>query len=236
MNSTRPHRMRTTWRALGAGAALAALVFSANPLAAQTVHAGLKGGASIASFWDDDAEETDWLNGYTAGGFLTFRFHRNVAFQPEFVFTQKGATASFFDEEVGTIDADARIDYFELPLLLKFMVPLGRSGASTPYAIVGPTIGFEAGCEVEGEALGVKVAFDCDEMDADVESLDYGAVFGGGWTFPVYSAQVSIDGRYVLGLSDFDASEDVAKHQSFALTLGVAFRLWEGPRTLALTR
>jgi hypothetical protein len=229
-------RAGATCRVFGAAVALAAWVFVAQPLWAQSVHAGLKGGASIASFHGADDDDDDWRTGFTAGAFLTYRFHRYVALQPEFVFTQKGAKASISDDEVGTIDADAKLDYFELPLLLRIMAPLGRSGSNMPYAVLGPTVGFESGCEVEGKAAGVSMSFDCSELDADVKSVDYGAVFGGGWTFPVYSAQVSLDGRYVLMLSDFDESDETTKNQSFAITLGVALPVWQGPRSLTMAR
>ena len=149
------------------------------------------------------------------GAFLQVPISDLVSIQPEVLYLQKGAS----ETEQG-VDVTIAIDYVEIPVFLRINVPV--EGTVAPYFLVGPALGFKAGCELRGEEGGVEVKLDCDEAEAEIKSLDLGGVVGAGLSFAAGPGNVHIGARYNLGLTRLDDSgddEDVTS-RAFAFLAG----------------
>src|SRR5215211_3888433 len=89
---------------------------SAAPLPAKRF--GITAGMNSATVAGDDTEDASRRTGLIAGILLVVPIAPNVAIQPEFLYSMKGA--KFDDTDVtGTV----KIDYAEIPILLRFDVP-----------------------------------------------------------------------------------------------------------------
>jgi Outer membrane protein beta-barrel domain len=165
---------------------------------------GIKAGLNLANLSGDDISDTDSRTGFAGGLFFMYQFSDMFAIQPEAYYTMKGAT------DKGTIegfsyDAEIKLDYIEVPLLLKFLIPIKGSGIK-PAIFAGPSVGFNLSAKSKIEAGGQTF----EEDMQDVASTDFGLVFGGGIGFPVGNGELGLDIRYILGLSTIDDSADKA--------------------------
>ena len=139
----------------------------------------------------------------------------------------KGAKLSGGDFDEG-VELDLRLDYLELPLLL--VLPLRLESGASPYFFGGPTFAFETACELSAEGPGIEITFDCDEgEDFDIEVLrkttDIGIALGAGVDVPAGPGSFLVEGRYTLGLTNIDDSEDddAIKNRSAAVMIGYSF-------------
>jgi hypothetical protein len=177
------------------------------------VEFGIRAGLNLASVNGDDASfdnvSPENRVAFSGGLFAGIRVTPNFLIQPEVLYTEKGARYEAAGEE-----AEIRLDYVEVPVLLK-----GRfgSGGVKPIAFVGPAVAFK----VSGKA-----EFQGEEEDIeDVKSVDIGIVFGAGLDLAVGSGAFTIDARYTLGLTTFADSPDPddVKNGVWTFSLGYAF-------------
>jgi hypothetical protein len=215
---------------------------SAAPAVGQTLEGGLKAGLSFANVHGDDIakDEASILRGFTGGGFLMYRATSIFAVQPEVSFVRKGAKTDFEVEGIN-VAGQLRLDYVEVPILIKLMAPMKSDRAPRFAALAGPVLAFKTGCEAEITLDGDTFAEDCDEGEEPIEvkTTDFGVAFGAAVGFPIARARLWLDGRYVLGLTRIDDSVDAedVKNYNYALTAGFSIPLWNGPRTVtALAR
>jgi hypothetical protein len=170
---------------------------------------GVTGGVNIATVAGDDADDWDSRTAPFFGGFLEFPITPLVSIQPELLYTMKGATST--DEE--GCDVTAKLDYIEIPILLRVNVPM--EGSIKPFLVAGPGLGFNSTAKME---------YDGEEEDIeDVKSMDFGLIFGGGVGIPVGgdgSYMVSLFARYELGLTTIDDSEEEADVKNRAISIG----------------
>jgi hypothetical protein len=165
------------------------------------MHAGL----NIASIGGDDADQIlegqslDSKTGFAGGLFFTYQFSNMFAIQPEAYYTMKGATYS-----EGGADLTISLDYIEVPILVKFIIPIQGSNIK-PSIFAGPAIGFnmtaKSKVEFEGESQE-------NDFKDETKSTEFSLAFGGGIGFPVGNGELGVDIRYILGMSTFDDSSD----------------------------
>jgi hypothetical protein len=180
---------------------------------------GITAGLNFANM--SELDDSDMRTGFIIGGHLVMPFGPTFAFQPEVLYSQKGAKGTTVDEESGEeIDIELKHDYVEIPLLLRMTI-VPASGGVRPYLLLGPSIGLSMSCEIEGEANGVSVGIDCDEL-VEPSSVDVGAALGGGIEFPVGTRAMSLGVRYTLGLSEV-FEEDESKNRVLAILAGFTF-------------
>lgn len=164
---------------------LAAAVLAA-PALAPSVQAqasfGLRAGLNVADLTGDNLPGTKPRLGFTGGAFANLPVGASgLSFQPEVSYSQKGVSS----DNSGT---EYRVDYVEVPILVRYDVPVTDSGLMLG-AYAGPAIGFKVSEEVSGN-LG--------SVNTDLfKSTDVGAAFGVG----VGAGPFGVDGRYTLGLS-----------------------------------
>ncbi|WP_340066707.1 porin family protein [Ascidiimonas aurantiaca] len=158
---------------------------------AQDISLGAKAGVNFASLNGDDSDGFDGRTNFHLGAILEVKFSEKFAFQPELLYSAQGASVS---------DIDIKLDYINLPLMLKFFVAEGLSLEA------GPQIGFVINDELVGE-------------DIDAESIDFGANFGLGYRL---DNGFYFQGRYNLGLTDtFDGGD--LQNGVFQLSVGYFF-------------
>ncbi|PYP08308.1 MAG: hypothetical protein DMD59_12605 [Gemmatimonadetes bacterium] len=143
--------------------------------------------------------------GFAVG--LSFGTGRNMlGFGVEALYAQRGVTNS------GTTD-ERRLDYVDVPVFLRALFP---TPGIAPYAYAGPQVSFELRCRAGGAAC----------PDTDRPSTSYAAVIGGGARLGATSA-ITIEGRYIYGLSDLKlstvTSSESYKTRSFLILAGWAF-------------
>jgi opacity protein-like surface antigen len=124
----------------------------------------------------------DGKSGFTAGLVVKdLMLSDNIGFQPELLYTQKGASLGGFN---------ISFDYFSLPLLLKF--PMAESGVSF---LAGPEVSYLANTRFGG-------IFSYNGL---FNKVDVG--LAGGLEYQV-SDNLSIGGRYTYGLSNVNKNFD----------------------------
>ena len=183
--------------------------------AQDTIVFGAKAGVNFSNITIEDDDtflfgETSLRTALLVGVFGSVPVNDRIAFQPEFLFTQKGAKL----EEDG-FDSTLKLDYFEIPLLADVRLNEGPTRISF---IVGPALGFrsQAKVETDEEVEGV------DELDLkeDVEGVDFGLVTG----VAVTSGNFVVDGRYTWGLRNINKTEDEPSVKNRALSISVGWR------------
>lgn len=215
------------------GLAVAVGLFVTTDLMAQGTLIGGKAGFNVSNPSEDIEEiQFDTRTDFVGGGFVSFPIGESFAIQPEVLYSRKGATADVVEEGV-RIDADLKLDYIEIPVLLVARLA-DQDSSARPIVYAGPAVSFEVKCEVEAsgteDGVSVSISADCDEPSFDDETLDtkgtdFGIVFGGGLEFDAGSAVIIIEGRYNVGLVNLDDSTDPddIKSRTFSFMAGVGF-------------
>ena len=181
--------------------------------------AGFEFGLNFASLHGDDvSDDLDGRTGIVLGAFLEKPLSDLLSFQPGLRYAQKGAS----DSGDG-FDVTLKIDYIEVPLLLKVNVP--TAGQASPHFVVGPVLGFNSGCKISGDEGSVSVEMDCEEDDIDPSSFEFSGIVGAGVSFPAGPGEVTFGARYQLGLSNVNDTEgdEEAKHRAFSIMAAFGF-------------
>ena len=216
---------------------ISCLVFTGVPLAHAQVDAtfGVKGTGMISSFQGDDSDALGDLfesgapagidysyavrPGFGAGVFVEFAFDDVdfVSLRPEVGYVQRGDKRE--DDSGSTTYAfTAKVDYLEIPLLLK----LDFGGEA--YLVAGPSVGFNIGSpEVELQNLEfINTGEDTlvlEDIGIETEDTVYGAIIGFGAIVDNVWAEL----RYEHGVSDVFAGPADVQNQGFSLTAGFQF-------------
>jgi hypothetical protein len=178
---------------------------------------GPKAGLNLANLTGDDIENADSKTGFAGGVFFMYKFSNMFAIQPEAYYSMKGASEKL-DFEGVTVDITYTLDYIEVPLLFKLLIPIEGSSIN-PAIFAGPAIGFKSTAKVKAEAQGQSAEQDME----DIKSTDFGLVFGGGLGFPVGTNELGFDVRYILGLSTIDDSAEEADVKNSVINFNVYF-------------
>lgn len=181
------------------------------------MQAGLKAGVNISNLSGDDAGSPDSKTGFAFGGFFMYQFSPMFAIQPEAYYTMKGATDKM-DFEGTTVDLTYTLDYIEIPVLFKFIIPVQGSGVK-PAIFAGPFLGINTTAKIKAEFQGQSQEEDL----TDTKSTEFGLQFGGGIGFPVGKGELGVDIRYILGLSTIDDSADEADVKNNVININLYY-------------
>jgi hypothetical protein len=192
---------------------VASVLLGGAPAAAQGLNWGVKGGVNFATLSVDEEPkpEFQYRIGLIAGGFVTWPMASHLDVQPEALFSQQGAT---FDA-LGA-GSTIKTDYLVIPILVRYK--LNSSGRGL-VLFAGPSLAFKLSANATADFGGGSVT---DDISDEIESFDYGLVFGGGWE----AGRLSIDGRYTWGLSRINvdgADPQKTMHRVIAVLAGVRF-------------
>jgi hypothetical protein len=195
-------------------AVLVMVMLCAGPALAQGLEKGVRGGVNFAneSVSGEDGAALDWQLRGVFGGFVTWRVTSWLEFQPEVLYSMKGAKSDEFG-----IDSKVLLDYLEVPLLAR--KTFGAPGATRFYLAGGPSIGVLLRARTRTD-----FGSSTEEVDVkdNAETLDFGVVVAGGVEF----GSIVVDGRYTHGFSDIDkdTSDDIKiTNRAISLTAGIKF-------------
>ena len=141
---------------------------------------GLKGGLSFATL-SNAAPDLKTRTGF-AGGIALNLGRGPVVLQPEALFVRKSATREILP---GEESASMRVDYLELPLLVRLNLP---AGGVTVFGLAGGLYDIVLSCGLVGGTC-----------PSYVSKHDFGVALGGGLRFSGRRG-LSIEGRYTWGL------------------------------------
>ena len=167
---------------------------------------------------------------FQLGAFFSFDLSDHFAIQPEIYYVMRGTrTSAFIDTLDKEIKLKLKVDYIDIPVLLKFKIPVGNK--IKPFLFIGPYMGIRLNARSFYENLFRNPA----EVNYNtaIQSQYVGLVVGGGFEFKLKSMKLILEGRYNLGISGINsASSPVPKeyitevslyptHRSFVLMFGI---------------
>ncbi len=155
--------------------------------------------------------------GLYIGGFMNYQFAELFALQPEVAYSMKGAT----DAENG-VNYTITLNYIEIPVLLKFYIPLAGASTVKPNLYAGPAFAFNVASSITATSGGQTQTSD---QSSNTKGFDFGLAFGGGVGFYVGTGLLDFSVRYTLGLSSFDNSGNnlTLTNGTLAIIAGYAF-------------
>ena len=218
---------------------------AAGSMAGYGFRTGVAASSLLGDF--DDTVGSDARTGFSAAMFCRFPLTHVLSIQPELGWTSKGDQGELDFTYVPpsgpptpvTIgnSFEHRIDYLEIPVLLRIGAPNGS--AFEPYLLVGPGVAFRTGSDMEVEiattgagAANARIrAANIFENVGTFDSphyrdVDWSAIAGGGLAWGRASFRVVLDTRYALGLAGTFANADAsfAHNGSWVTTLGIELR------------
>ena len=193
---------------LRAAAILAAgLALMASPGYAQNITYGGKVGVNFADVNQTQGpDSTDKKAGLVVGGFVEKPLSNTISFQPEVLYSQKGAKDHSENPEVSI-----NVSVIQIPTLLKFNV--APKSPAHPFIVIGPGFAW---------VTSAKLKQDSNELDIkdDTEGFDPTFVIGFGGRYGNFMGEI----RYDLGFRDLSKESDVtAKSRTLSLMGGYSF-------------
>jgi hypothetical protein len=187
-------------RSIARNTAFAALLIVGFATAA-SADAGIKFGPTFANF-SSDALDFDNRTGWHGGIFFGGNRDGVVGIQGE---------VNWIRKQAGFNGQNFRIDYLQIPALLRLNAGTNSANGFTVYGIGGPAVDIKIADEVEGVTV-----------DDGFEGADVSLVFGGG----IEVARIIVEGRYTKGFRRINKLfEDIyqIKSHSFTVLFGVRF-------------
>ncbi|MBN1799572.1 MAG: PorT family protein [Spirochaetales bacterium] len=165
----------------------------------QDIKIGIKAGVGLPFYTGEDYDnfisplETQIVIGWGGGAFISLGFDM-IAIQVELLYTAAGG--QFGDSSGSWVNYD---NFLEIPVLVKLRFKISEM---TAYVFAGPDVLIKAG-DFDFET------FDADGnstatgnwIDDNLEPVQYGLVIGGGLDIPMGSYFISVDVRYMLGIT-----------------------------------
>lgn len=152
---------------------------------------------------DDDSFAS--RTGFAVGLGLQRWLSPNLSFAPEALYAIKGTK----DPES---DANIKLSYVELPLLLRYRL---STGEAAPFITAGPTVSFQMSCDLSD---GEDESESCDDAfgeDESYDSMDFGVMVGAGVMFNRFG----ISARYEMGLKDIDKADFIKSRNKALMVL-----------------
>ncbi len=183
---------------------------------AQNLKFGGKIGLNFANVSGSDVPPgAGTRTGLVIGGFMTYNFASMFALQPELLYSMKGTSGA-----TQGVSYTFSLNYIEIPVLLKFLIPLAPSSPVSANIYAGPDLAFNVASSIETSANGQTNTTD---ESNNTNGFDFNLAFGGGIGFKVATTELGIELRYTLGTGTVDKTGGDIKNGVFALMASVAF-------------
>jgi len=177
-------------------------IFSFASINAQNIRFGAKAGVNLASINGDETDDFDMRTSFHVGAVVEIPLSDKFSVQPELLYSSQGAKSEFSELDV-TGDYKFKLDYLNVPIMMKYYVTEGLSLEA------GPQIGILLAANTELEVGDVSEEEDVKEFMKDI---DFGLNFGAGYQL---ENGLNFSARYNLGLSniiDVEESDDSKIH------------------------
>jgi hypothetical protein len=138
------------------------------------------------------------------------------------MYIQKGAELTVPTEE-GTASVKDTYNYLAIPIPVHFQGNI-KTGNNIirPFALFSLEPSFLLSAKAEVKAAGITLE---EDITDNLEGLDFGIGFGGGIKALFSSFFVSVQGKYILGLTDIVKDVEIdTKNRAFTILLGAGLR------------
>ena len=189
-----------------------------------TLRTGVNFASMGGSMWKESTERVvGSRKGLNLGASLLLPVSDNTGFQLGVAYSVRGANVQVTGQE---IKGGYGLNYLDVPVLFKVNAP--SEGVASVHFLVGPSIGFNLGCEVEALYESATMKVDCDEVamtSEDIQSVEFGAAGGLGMDIKISDTfTMVVDALYNFGISSIDPVADV-KNRAFTIQVGAGFPL-----------
>jgi Outer membrane protein beta-barrel domain len=181
--------------------AMAAILISVTANA-QHVNIGVKAGLNVYNIHDDNPSEYNPKNGFNAGLIGHIHLAKQLALQPEIVYSGQGAKYT-----TSNVETTIKMDYINVPVLLQYMFDNGFRLQA------GPQVGFLVNAKSETNNVTT-------DFKSNLKSVDFSLGMGAGYVF--VPTGFGVDARYNLGLSDISTSS-LVKSTNRGFQIGVFY-------------
>jgi hypothetical protein len=193
-------------------AAAYAFICGINNADAQTSMAiGPKAGFSVTSFTGNPNGTVSTTSVGLGGLFVNFHFLEFLALQPELLIHRKGA-----DYIANNVKTEVHINYFEVPILLKVMIPIEKH--MYPHFFAGPTFSYNMSSTYSST--------DTQSGRNVINKGDVGGVAGAGIDFEWDHVYLNLDGRYGIGFNTIGNTANLnIKNNNLTFMIGLGYRI-----------
>jgi hypothetical protein len=199
---------------------LASTVSAAQTVATQQVRRfTVVAGLNRATFRGEDVDGIESRTAFLIGAGVHVQLSRIVGFRPELLYSMKGAVST---SALSTDEAEMRMNYVELPLLLHIALPV--AGGIRPFVMGGPSVGYRVGCDMKTTSAGESDTITCAEIaeilgEPELKKTDVGVHAAGGVAFDMGAREFTLGVRYNRGLSKVFADSQ-QKHRVLSFVVG----------------
>lgn len=180
-----------------------AMLLMATGTEAQNVNIGIKGGLNVFNIKNDNGVKYDTRLGFHAGLIGHIHLSKEVALQPELVFSLQGAKYT-----IAGVETQYSLGYINVPFMFQYMFDNGFRLEA------GPQAGFLVSAKAKtGSSSSIDI------MD-NLKKVDFALAGGIGYVNP--PTGFGIDLRYNLGLSNINDNGSV-KSNNRGMQLGVFY-------------
>jgi hypothetical protein len=196
---------------------LSVLAFAPVAARPEVTDFGVKAGVALSNVFGRDVYDQRFRAGFSYGIFMTYKFGRTFALQPELLFVMKGS------KYVNGQGPDAyretmSLEYVELPILAKFYFPLFRGFRTHVFAGPAPSLNIRARVDARFAGESQEEALD------NIKGFDLGLVAGAGIEVPVGKGRITFDVRYTAGLMTLSKEPEAQiRSGSVSFLLGYMF-------------
>ena len=177
---------------------------------------GAKVGLNFANLSGNDVPTgASTRTGLVIGGFMTWYFSPMFGLQPEALYSMKGTSGA-----TQGVSYTFSVNYIEIPVLLKFNIPLAPSSPVSANLYAGPDFAFNVASSVETSSNGQTTTTDESNM---TKGFDFNIMFGGGIGFNVGPTVLGVELRYSLGTGTVANDGTDMKNGVFAILASVTF-------------
>ena len=163
---------------------------------------GIKTGVNFSTLMMDESDNRSrtWRTGFAAGFFFRIKAGSDIYIQPEFLFSSMGG--NFTD----AINTTYRINYFSVPLLVKYHIKNKLAIVAGPQA----DILFQAR-EMTSRLMSERITANYKDYSINATAgIEY-------WPFN----DIGLSARYIHGLTDITKDPGSVKNQGVQVTLAV---------------
>ncbi len=184
---------------------------------------GIKFGLNYANLAGGPYELSSRTGIYAGGSFEFNPESLPIGIESGIYYSQKGAEGQYKETIIkGAYEGNAgtfKLDYLEVPILAKYR--FNANDGLKPYLIAGPYAEFNLNSEVKA----IKNVAYIEDISAEIRSIGYGLIFGGGTDFEINERTFSLQVRYGLGLNPVyeGRSDEGEKHRVFTIAAGFVF-------------
>jgi hypothetical protein len=216
-------------RVLVTGLVTLLLLTTAHSFLAQagTHYAGFRAGVNVSTLKGDEPADLESVQRPLAGFVGVFELTPWLAFQPEVLWSGKGARGDLPIRfgSITSVKGELTLDYLELPLLLRFRTkPFGRW---RPYASGGPGVAANLAADVDVEEItgGSISPTSIAQVERIITDGDLFLVAGAGIGVSFGQLVLEGDARYSAGLLSVEETGRSVdpKNRTWAFSLAVLF-------------